>query len=442
MPHSSKSFLVKALQHQPQRIKCSLSDCLAFRAPVSIVFLYRKPIDKNLLIDALQHVLCDFPVFAGVLVKRDGALYIDCNNQGAQVTLAHHNGPLFHSLNDIEKFDMRKLIDQIRPRQLLSQRKPVFTMKLTYYTDGMSIGYSWSHSIGDMGTFMELLKTLSAFAQGKAYEPAVIASDRTEYLENWLKNKKISSDKKKICILKMLDFCDLLRLAREFYSPKRGVLLYFTEKEVSALKEDLIKKTGKTLSRNDVLCAHLLDCVTRCRSDQSGEQHLSFAVNMRSRLGLPSRLLGNYVDLISIKIDKPQEIEISASCIHQAVKSYLEEHFQHEETKEFIQKVGGVKKIDRILPEKMLPPTKNLTISNWSNFGAYSIDFGIIAPHLILPVGRSPLPWLSCIMEGFDNKGLLVSLVLPTAVAKRLKSLEMRARIHHYRTEGETVYGL
>jgi hypothetical protein len=263
----------------------------------------------------------------------------------------------------------------------------------------------------------------------------VIANDRTNYLENWLQEKKIPSNKTKSCLLKMLGFWDLLRLAREIFLPKLGVHLYFTEEEVGALKAAM-NKTGQKLSRNAILCAHLLDCVTRCRSDPRGDLYVSFAVNMRSRLGLPSNLLGNYVDLVSIKIDNPHEVEISATCINQAVKNYLEEHFQHDETKEFIEKMGGAKKIDRVVPEKMLPPYKNLTISNWSNFGAYSIDFGIVAPHLILPVGRSPLPWLSCILEGFDNKGLLVSLVLPSQVAKRLKNPEMLAHIHQYRPHG------
>jgi len=85
---------------------------------------------------------------------------------------------------------------------------------------------------------------------------------------------------------------------------------------------------------------------------------------MRSRLKMPSNLLGNYIDLMSIKIDTPQKIEATAFQIHSALKNYIQDHFQFNEIEEFLSQKGALKKIDRIMAEKMLPQFKNITISN------------------------------------------------------------------------------
>lgn len=433
MPPST-SFLVTALQHHPQRIKCSLSDLFSFRKPISVVFFYRKAIPIDLIVHTLRTVLSDFPIFAGVLVKCANELYIDCNNQGVQVTIAYEKGSLLPSPSDLQKLDLNKFVDEIHPVKALKHRKPVLFIKLTYYEEGMAIGYCWHHSIGDMETFMNFLKALSASAQGKPYQPALIPHDRTAYLKHWLEEKKITGGPKKSpSKLKLLNFFDLCRLAKQFCSTKQIVSLHFAETEIETLRDTISEKAGQKLSRNDVLCAYLLDIVTRCRSDRKGSFHLSFILNIRSRLGMPSNLSGNYVDLLSLTTNRPDAVELFATKIHGAVKSYLDEHFQHEETEDFVQRSGGIKRIGRMAPEKMLPQHKNLTITNWSNFGVYSIDFGVSTPHLFLPIGRTPFPWVSCIVEGFGNKGLLVTLALPSKVAKRLTTPEMLKQIHQYR---------
>ncbi len=71
----------------------------------------------------------------------------------------------------------------------------------------------------------------------------------------------------------------------------------------------------------------------------------------------------------------------------------------------------------------------------WSNFSVYSIDFGIAEPYLFLPIGQDLVPWVSCIVEGFENKGLLVSLLLPAKTMNRFIQSDMLQYIHRYRKE-------
>jgi Transferase family len=142
-------------------------------------------------------------------------------------------------------------------------------------------------------------------------------------------------------------------------------------------------------------------------------------------------LLGNFLDTVSVQIEKSQPLQTIASTIHSAVKNY---QFDYADLTEFIRKAGGSKKIHRIIPKALLPQEKNLLISSWANFGAYSIDFGIEAPFLFLPVGKSPLPWVSNIVEGPNNQGLLVTLILPTTATQRLLHPDNLIYLHRFRS--------
>lgn len=426
MACKSESLLVKAARSSGGRIKCSLSDHFAFRSPISIVFLYRDKIPSEFILEALKTTLNDFPIFSGVLSKNSGDLYIECNNQGVRVKIVQIGRSLFQSL-DLEKLNTTRFIDEIRPYKDLKQGNPLLLIQLSYYQDGMAIGYCWHHSVGDMETFMQFLKALSNSAQKKMGSPPVIPTDRTSYLGTWLKEKKIGiCNHKKDSKLKRLTVSDFWWLIKQSFSPKKTLYLYFTEDELLLLRKAISEKAGRKLSRNDVLCAYLVDLLTGCRLEKQGSIYASLVVNMRSRLGIPSNTLGNYIDLVSIGIDEPSALETSASSINLAVRNYLVEHFQYFETEEFVRENGGMKKISRIMPEKMLPPYNNFTITNWSQFGVYSIDFGLCAPYLVLPVGRTPLPWVACIVEGFENKGLLVTLALPLRAANKLSEKKLK----------------
>ena len=102
---------------------------------------------------------------------------------------------------------------------------------------------------------------------------------------------------------------DICRFAIQVYSPKRTVYLYFPEDEIASLRDAISNRVGRELTRNDVLCAHLLDVMARCRSDHAKEHHASVVVNFRRRIGMPSNVLGNYVDAIALKYAKPLAVE-------------------------------------------------------------------------------------------------------------------------------------
>jgi hypothetical protein len=426
-----QSLLIKAHQHSPKLIKCSIYDHFAARVPVSVAFFYPKHISQELIINTLKHVLNDFPIFAGILIEKEGQLYIDCNNQGVAFQTVHSEGSLFDELSRFQKLKSSKFVDIINPKVVLKKKKPLFTIKLNYYKDGIVIGYCWHHSLGDMSTFMEFLKALSNSAKGTNYPSPLIVDDRESYLEDSI-NTPHRNDKSASGIsLKLLSVLDILSFIKHLYAFKKNIYLYFTESEIENLKSTLSILSEKKLSRNDVLCAHLLNIIAQCRKDNAPIHQTSLIFNLRSRLGMPLNALGNLLNSVSIKYCKTLSIDALASTIHLAVKNFMPEN--PKAVLDFISKNGGIENVSRIIPQEFLPKNKNLVISNWSNFDVYSIDFGIAKPYLFLPVGEAPCPWVSCIVEGFENKGLLVALALPYGIAKRFTASTMLEKLHAYR---------
>jgi hypothetical protein len=435
-----QSLLIKAIQHTPKQIKCSIYDHFAARVPVSVAFFYSIHIPQEVFNNALKHVLNDFPIFAGTLIKKEGQLYIDCNNQGVTLQTVYLEGSLKEDLSQFQKLKSSKFVDSINPKKVLKQQKPLFTIKLNYYNQGMVIGYCWHHSLGDMSTFMEFLHALSNYAKGTHYPSPLIVEDRESYLENSI-NSQLTNDKTSSeADLKLLNIVDILSFIKHLYSFKKNIYLYFTESEVENLKVTLSKLSGKKLSRNDVLSAHLLNIIAQCRKDNAPMHQLSLILNLRTRLSIPHNVLGNFLNSVSIKFSNSTSSDALASIIHLAVKNFTPEN--PIQVLKFISNNGGIKNLSRIIPQVFLPKNKNLVLSNWSNFGVYSIDFGIAKPYLFLPVGEAPCPWVSCVVEGFENKGLLVALALPYGIANRFSSSEMLEKIHVYRNPDLSVNDL
>jgi hypothetical protein len=414
------SFLVTAADAKIAHVKCSVNDHLAFSAPVSVLYFYHQIIHKDVIINALKTALHDFPIFAGRLFKSSEALWIHCENQGVQVSSVWLNGKIAVSLSDLQGLDALKFVDLIDPFKALKNQLPLLTIKLSYAEEGMVIGYCWHHSLGDMATFMLFLKALSATAQGKSYPLPYMPLDRACHFKQHLEEKITAPVKKERAhFLKFLTWVETFQLLRHVYAKRECVYFYFSESQIRTLQELVSQKAGIQLSRNVVLCAHLLALTSRYRKTKP--KYTSFALNMRPRLQLPSNLLGNFSDLVSVLIDTPHHTESAAKAIHQAIENYEYNYFQETiEIEKWTNKNGALKKLCRFMPTTLLPKQNQLVITNWMHFGVYTIDFGVASPYLFLPVGAVPLPWVSCIVEGFDNQGLLVALVVPSTVAKSL----------------------
>ena len=78
-------------------------------------------------------------------------------------------------------------------------------------------------------------------------------------------------------------------------------------------------------------------------------------------------------------------------------------------------------------------------VTNWANFGVYDIVFRDSEPFYFTPFANAPLPWLSVIVEGFSNNGLVYYVALPSNLAKKLMQKDNLRKIHQYREQKEVL---
>jgi len=483
MKKSPDRMLISAKEvKQKLSVKCSLIDHFSFPLPVYTVFFYPKHIDKQRIVHALERTLEDFPLFAGRLKKTDGHLYIDCNNQGIEITTLYSEARLADFLSQFPKLSATAFVNEIDPHAALKNALPLFSIKLSYFSEGLAIGYSWHHSVGDMSTFMQFLSAVSAAAKGEKIPTPLVLRDREKDLyrndlKGWefgkeapqnfcseqatiaqrqgasenenceakptqtktdssiyfgIRSIHTETEHSPSADLKVLNFGDIFQLAKQQTFPPELVYLYFSNEELDTMRTAFSNEAAQKLTRNDALCGHLLEAVAACREDDSDTQCASIAINARKKLKLDPNTPGNILGMATIQLPKNSSSTLFAKTIHQNVSNYS---LDFAVTEKFVQEQGGMEKIKWIIPIQFLPKYRNLIFTTWANSGVYSIDFGVVPPDLFLPVGQVPLPWAARIVEGFQNQGRLVALTLPSKVAQRITQPERLQNIHRYRSQ-------
>ncbi|MEM9273071.1 MAG: acyltransferase [Cyanobacteria bacterium P01_F01_bin.143] len=434
---TSKTFLVQANRPTQKTINCTISDQLFKNIPVSVVFFYRKNTHQDLLIDVFKEVLSDFPVFAERLQNIDGNLAINCNNQGVLFSVAKDDMTLDNLLKELPIIKKKRLVDAIDPKKVISQQNPILTIKVIYFAcGGMTLGLCWHHSIGDMYSFMCLMKAWSNKVNQKEYTLPLIVEERDKYLqENLEDNGNTTPNVRYLNTKKFLGFLFyLLFSARD----KSSFGLYFSENELKNMKEQFSEKTGKKLSINDVLCAHLFSIISELDT-YNKKRYLSIVVNYRNRVKLPQNILGNFISFINVLTDDGVKSFPLATELRASVNNFQRLHMSFFATKEYIEQNGGTKKIAQFIPIGIDPLNRTLLITNWSKFGVYDVTFGNSEPFYFTPFGNAPSPWLSVIVEGFSNKGLVYYVSLPKKLVKKLKQKDNIARIHQYRDQEDVL---
>ncbi len=433
----SETFLVQANNHTQQLITCATVDRLVKNFPVSVVFFYRKSIHHNILIDALKKVLSDFPIFAGTLKNIDGNLYIDCNNKGVLFSVTKEDCTLNQILNELPIIEKKRLVDIINPKKVISDQSPIITIKIKNFTcGGMSIGVCWHHSIGDMHTFMCFMKAWSNTVNKEEYVLPLIVRERDKYLEaNLEKDENLTPGVRYLKTIKLLKLFFYMLLPAQ---NKLSFGFYFSEKELKNMREEFSAKTGQKLSRNDVLCAHIFSIIAELDA-YNKKRYLSIAVNYRARTKLPQNILGNFVSSINILTNQRVDPFQLAKDLRASVDNFQRLHMNFFSTKKYIEQNGGIKQIDRFVPTSIDPLKRTLLVTNWTNFGVYELTFGDSELFYFTPFGDAPLPWLSVIVEGFSNNGLVYYAALPSKLAKKLMQKNNLSKIHKYREQKEII---
>lgn len=432
-----EQVMIKAPEHTQQLIACSMGDEMLRGAVVSVLFYYKRQVAKDVLCDSMQHVLSDFPIFAGRLTNKGNHLHINCNNQGVMVITRTVDKTIDQALFGASRPENKGAVKLINPRKCIRKQDPLLTIKISYYAcGGMAIGICWHHSIGDMATFMCFMRAWSDRANGKEYKAPLIVEDRREWMIKNVLDK--DTNKNALPSVKYYGLFDLIKFIGYMILKARKsvpIKFYFSDAELKNMKSAMSDKSGMQLSVNDVLCAHIYSSITQLDTFVQ-ERALYVAVNMRPRLGLPEHIAGNMVPSLHLDFNNaPDPIEI-AMDLRKKLNNY-EAHLNMQATIKYIKENGD--NLKRYLPRAFDPVNRKMLMSNWSKYGVYDISFSGRKPFYFTPAADLQLPWLSTIIEGFDNKGRIFTCCFPEKLANELVSTNGLEMMHQYRDKDEEL---
>jgi hypothetical protein len=422
---------VAAEAPQKLTIRCALTDVFVRDVQVSVVFFYEHKLDTTALTRGLARVLGDFAPFNARLRHRNGERFIECGDTGARFSIARSDSTLTATLADLDDRARLDLVDVIDARRCWSG-DPVLAIRVTQFADGHSaLGVSWHHTAGDLNSVMSLMKAWSRAVTGLNYEKPLLVEDRDDYL-----NRTLLAADGVLPNLRYLKVTELLKLAAYILTKgrdKRRITLHFDPDELEHMRGTLQSDSGQRLSINDAVSAHVCS-VLSSRDIKARDRRLSIAVDYRRRAGLPENVIGNMVTSVEVACEHGKPVAKLAADLRSGVDNFTAKYLNHHANLRYVQSHGGVAKITRFIPTAIDPFSGSLLVSNWSGAGIYDIDFGVAGPSHFVAAGSGPLPWLGVMHEGFRNRGLIVELELPRAVAARMLDEAGIREIHRYRS--------
>lgn len=414
-------------------IRCDISDLMLVELSVTVVFFFERELGVDRLADSLSGALGRLPAFAGRLRRRDGALEIVCDDSGVPLTVYEADETLPEAIGRMT-LPQSGFAETVDPKAAQLGGPPLMTVQLSRLADGATaLGCSWHHAVGDMRSFMVLMQTWSALAEGLAPPDAVFVEDRDAAIERVLPAEDSGRPGFRRVEREEMELLDKAFAAAP--RANRAVQLYFGAREVARMKERYAAAAHRRLSTNDVLTAHLVTCVRRLDEDAQARA-LTIPVDLRRFLGLSPIATGNLVGEIHLECPPAGPAEELAARIRAAVDDFPAAHLSLRTSRRLLAKHGPAL-LDECVPLGFDPANRTFMVSNWSASGIYDTVFEGCRPTAFAPGISYPLPWVAWIVEGFEGAGFLCTVVVPAALAARLRGAAGAEVLHCFREPGD-----
>lgn len=452
-------------------IRCALSDLLFADLTVAVVFCYAQRLDEARLATGLARALRRLPPFAGRLRHGAAGLEIVCEDAGAELTVAEAGETLPEALGWMTLPDCG-FVDHVDARAARAGTAPLLRVRISRLAGGgTALGCSWHHAVGDMSSFMTLMRTWSMLATDTDATlesplealpeflpdslPGTDASDREVLVDRETLLDRVlperDSGRPGFRVVDAAEAAELARAVETATRANRTVQIYFGEPETARLRARLGAQAGRRLSTNDVLTAHVVSTARRLDGDGAA-RFLTIPVDLRRLLGLPADALGNLLGEIHLRcaagdvdaLADPADAAVTgrtaalAADIRDAVDGLAPGQLSLRTNRELL-KVLGPDRLGDCVALGFDPPRRTFTSSSWRGFGVYDVVFDGVRPVCVCPANGLPLPWVCWFVEGFEGVGTLCTLSVPAALAKRLRSSAGRAALHWCRDPGDTL---
>lgn len=437
-PQLHESRTVRAGHCAGTVIRCGLIDTMLADLPVSVVFFFARALDEERLARGLARALDVLPLFAGRMRTRDDVLEIVCEDAGVPMASYDVDETLSEAMGRVT-LPGAGYVDHVEASAARLGEHPLLTVRVSRLAGGaMAVGCSWHHAVGDVQTFMVLMRAWSAAVEGTALPQAVIVPDRDAYLDEVLPPEDCGRPG-----FRLPEPSEAVRLAQEVASAQRAnrsVQVYFGEDELRRMRAEFSALAGRRLSTNDVLCAQLVSTVRRLDQDPES-RFLTVPVNLRRALGVAPEVLGNLLGELHLSWTPKGDPEQLAAEIRCAVEDFTYSQLSLRSSRAFLEAIGRSRLRDCV-PLGFDPANRTFTFSNWSGFGFYQLAFQGQQPVFLSPAATLQLPWVAWLVEGFSNSGRLLTVVLPARLAARLRGAEGRAELHRFREPQDALPAL
>lgn len=416
-------------------VRCGLMDTMLAELAVSVVYFFDRTLDEDALAAGLSLALARVPVFGGRLRTVGAALEIVCDDSGVPLTSYDVDETLPEAMARVT-LPSADLVDHVDASKARLGGLSLLTVRMSRLADGgTALGVSWHHAVGDVQSFMLLMRAWSAAVEGGVLPEAELVPDQDAYLDRVLPAEDCGRPG-----FRLPDAEEAALLAREVAVSARAnrtVQVYFGDAETARIRAALAAQAGRSLSLGDALCGHLVSTIRELDGDEE-PRGLTVPVNLRRPLGLSGAVVGNLLSEIHLTLPGRGTGAQVAAALRDAVDGFAEHHLNLRASREFLARAGA----GDCVALGFDPVRRRITFSNWSRFDAYGITFQGAAPVCFSPAANLQLPWVSWLVEGFENTGSLFTVVLPARLTARLRGPEGRAALHRYREPGDVLPAL
>jgi len=416
-------------------VRCGLVDTMLADLSVSVVYFFERTLDEEQLTRGLARALELLPTFAGRLRTRDEVLEIVCDDAGVPLSVYDVDETLAEAISRVT-LPGSGLVDQVDAPGARQGGLPLLTVRVSRLAGGgTALGCSWHHALGDVQTYMTLMRAWSAAVEQLPLPEAILLPDQDAFLDRVLPQQDCGRPG-----FRLPEPDEAAALRREFESATRAnrtAQVYFSDDELKRMRDELSAAAGQKLSIGDALCGHVVSTIRELDGDTEPRQ-LTVPVNVRRPLDLPAAAVGNLLSEIHLPCGPQAPAEQIAIGLRAAIEDFTRSHLNLRANLVFLEAIGRSRFGDCV-PLGFDPADKRFTFSNWSRFGAYDAVFDGQRPVFFSPTGNLPLPWVSWVVEGFEGTGALFTVVLPARLAARLRTPAARAALHRYRSPADPL---
>jgi hypothetical protein len=422
--------------HRPGTVvRCGLVDTMLADLPVSVVFFFARALDETRLAEGLARALAHLPVFAGRLRTRAETLEIVCDDAGVPMTLVDVDEPLSGAIGRVT-LPSSGFVTHVDAAAARLGGHPLLTVQVSRLAGGgTALGCSWHHAVGDIATFMLLMHAWSAAVEGFDLPAAQVIEDRDAYLDEMLPDR--DSGRPGFRLLDAGEAAELRRQVELAAKATRTLQVHLGEAEVGRMREELSAAAGQKLSRNVALCAHLVSTIRHLDGDPR-TRFFTLPVDMRRRYDLPPGVVGNLLSEISLPWSPEGGPVTLAVGIRAAIDDFTRSHLNFRANHAFLDAIGRSRLRDCV-PNGFDPARRAISVSNWSRLDVYGVGFDGQRPAAFSPATTFQLPWVSWLVEGFDDSGFLYTIAVPSGLAGRLRGPDGRAALHRFRHPGDPL---